>query len=123
MEKQNIAIVGLDAKGAKFLDEMLNLQSRGVQVAAVTGADKAVGEKARKAGVQVLSLDEMVNLGESLDIIFELSGDQGLRAELRKTLFASNNRHTVIAPASVARLIWTLIDEGEPPAGLQKSGY
>ena len=123
MDQQTIAILGLDVKGVKFLEEMIQLAGRGVHVAGVSGAAKAVEAQVRKAGVPLLSVQQMVDLGDDLDIIFDLSGDRDLRAELRKTLFASNNQHTVIAPASVARLIWTLIDEGEPPSGLQSPGY
>lgn len=124
MKHQNIAIVGLDQVGETFLKEMVRLKERGVKVVGVCDREDAPGAKvAASEGINRLSMEELVDLGDQVDVIFDLSGDRSVRANLRKTLFSSQNQHTVIAPESVARLMWTMIsDQGLPPGG-ENIGY
>ena len=114
MSKQNIAIIGLGRVGSAFLGEILRLQERGINLAyAVERADTPGKAQAIAAGIQMLTIDEMINLGEQVDVIFDLTGNHDVRKELRKKLVATNNSHTVIASETVARVIWALITHEE----------
>lgn len=118
MQNQNIAIIGLNNAGTEFFKAMINLKDKGVKVVSVSESIFTEGTKlAQELGIRNLSLDELVNLGEDIDIIFDLSGKREIRKDLRKTLFSSNNQHTVIAPESVARLMYTMIGEKPLPNG------
>lgn len=117
MNSQNIAIIGTGTTGRIFLDKMLKLRSKGVNVVGVYNREGLeLNSLAEELGIQRLSLQEIVDLGEDLDVIFDLSGKKEVRSELRKTLFSSNNQHTVIAPESVAQVMWSMMDEGHYPA-------
>lgn len=45
-------------------------------------------------------------MGDSVDIIFDLTGNAETRQALRKGMMDSNNNHTVIAPEIMAQLLW-----------------
>lgn len=118
MQAQNIAIIGLNAVGTEFFKAMINLKDKGVNVVSVSESIFTEGTQiAQEIGVQNLPLEDLVIQGENIDVIFDLSSDREIRKELRKTLFSSNNQHTVIAPESVARLMYTMIDEEPLPGG------
>ncbi|MFP4131880.1 MAG: homoserine dehydrogenase, partial [Thiohalospira sp.] len=68
---------------------------------------------AEEAGLATGTIDDIVAEGSAVDIIFDLTGSPEVRQQLREKLAAAGNRHTVIAPESVARLMWTLMGAGE----------
>lgn len=116
MEKQNVAIVGLGRIGAAFLDELLCLTGKGVKVAYAVEENETPGKKmAEAAGVKMLGIDEMIALGNAVDIIFDLTGIPEVRKALREKLSASDNRHTVIAPESIAHFIWSIMSDTPLP--------
>lgn len=124
MKNQNVAIVGLNKIGEVFLNEMLSLKAKGVNVLGVYSEESDSGQQtAREAGIRSMSIPEIIDLGEGLDIIFDFSGDRTVRAELRSTLFSSNNQHTVIAPESVAQLMWAMIGAEQLNSGSPHIGY
>lgn len=124
MENQNIAIVGLNEAGQKMLHKMLALKDRGVNVVGVaTQHQKSDIDTADQAGLDVLTIQQLVDVGEKVDIIFDLSGNRAVRSELRRTLFSSNNQHTVIAPESVARLVCAMIGDGCELPTSEQPGY
>lgn len=113
MQTQNIAIIGLNNVGTEFFKAMINLKDKGVNVVSVSETVFTEGTQiAQDLEIQNLPLEQLVELGEKIDVIFDLSSDREIRKELRKTLFSSNNQHTVIAPESVARLMYKMIDDG-----------
>ncbi len=125
MEGQNIAIIGLGRIGSAFLGEMLDKAGRGINLVCVSEVFDSPGKaQAKLAGVKIVHLDEIVAMGQQIDIIFDLTGNQEVRKELRNKLVASDNHHTIIASETIARLIWSLIAEQELPtiAG-RKTGY
>ncbi|MFA6921200.1 MAG: hypothetical protein WC216_05105 [Gallionella sp.] len=125
MEGQNIAIIGLGRIGSAFLSEMLGKTGRGINLACVSEVFDTPGKAhAQAAGLKIVHLDEVVAMGDKIDIIFDLTGIQDVRTELRNKLVAANNNHTIIASETIARLIWSLIAEHELPkiAG-RKTGY
>ncbi|MCB1141364.1 MAG: homoserine dehydrogenase [Leptospiraceae bacterium] len=125
MEKPNIAIVGLGRIGSAFLEEMLQKKSKGIHLEyAAELSDTPGKKKAIEAGIKVISMDEVIGLGEKIDVIFDLTGLPEVRKELREKLGASGNHHTVIASESIVRTIWALISDRELPViEGRKTGY
>jgi ketol-acid reductoisomerase len=125
MEKQNIAVIGLGRIGSAFLSEMLRKKGSGINLAyAAEQMDTPGKAQAIAAGIKVVNLDDIVALGDRIDVIFELTGLPGVRKELREKLTAANNRHTVIASETIVRVIWALIsDNALPVIEGRKTGY
>ena len=124
MHKQNIAIIGLGRIGSAFLSAMLE-KKHSINLRCVAErADTPAKAQAAAAGIAVSALDDIVAMGDAIDIIFDLTGIPAVRKELRDKLLTANNNHTVIASETIARLIWSLISERELPeiAG-RKTGY
>lgn len=125
MQKQRVAIVGLGRVGSAFLDEMLCLTGKGIKVAYAVEKNETPGKKsAEAAGVKILTTDELIALGEDVDIVFDLTGIPEVRKELREKFFASKNQHTVIAPESIAHFLWSIMsDTALPVIEGRKTGY
>lgn len=125
MLHQSIAIVGLGRVGSVFLEELLNQSRKGIDIVAVAEKHKTAGSSLAEArGIQNLGIDQLVAKGKAIDILFDLTGVDAVRQELRDKLQASGNRHTVIASESVANLVWALIAKGtELPNVHAKTGY
>ena len=125
MNKQNVAIIGLGRVGSAFLDAILSLAERGINLAyAVEKADTSGRARAIASGIKIVTIDEMIALGDEVDVIFDLSGNHDVRKELRKKLVATKNTHTVIASETVARVVWSLITHEELPLSSgKKIGY
>ncbi|MBI5890728.1 MAG: Gfo/Idh/MocA family oxidoreductase [Nitrosomonadales bacterium] len=124
MSKQNIAIIGLGRVGAAFLGAMLQKKQNINLVCVAERADTPARALAVANGVRVATLDEIVAMGDKIDIIFELTGMRETRKELREKLLAANNAHTVIASETIARLIGALIsDVSMPVIEGRKAGY
>lgn len=125
MEQQRIAIIGLGRIGSAFLSQMLLKRSQGIElVCAAEAADTLGRQLAAKSGIAIKSLDDIVALGNRLDVIFELTGLPEVRRELREKLVASKNAHTVIASETILRVIWALISQDALPVIQgRKTGY
>ncbi|MDX2055666.1 MAG: NAD(P)-binding domain-containing protein [Polyangiaceae bacterium] len=125
MEQQNIAIIGLGRIGSAFLEEMLKKKAGGIRIACVAEFNETAGRALAEAnGIQVVTLDDIVAMGNDIDVIFDLTGLPTVRKELREKLTTANNRHTVIASETIMRVIWALISDSSLPfiAG-RKVGY
>lgn len=125
MEQQRIAIIGLGRIGSAFLSQMLQKRSQGIElVCAAEAADTPGRQLAAKSGIALKTLDEVVALGNGVDVIFDLTGLPQVRRELRDKLVASKNAHTVIASESIVRVIWALISQDALPVIQgRKTGY
>ena len=125
MKKQSIAIVGLGKVGAAFLAELLGQPNQNVEIVAVVEKNNTPGlVLAKSRGIKNLSMDELIGMGDGLDILFELTSVAAVRQELREKLKAAGNHHTIIATENIARMIWTLISSGaEMPGAHLKTGY
>ena len=125
MEKQNIALVGLGRIGSAFLRGVSNKQNQGVNLLyAAESADTPGKAQAIAAGIRIATLEEIAAAGTKVDIIFDLTGNPAVRKQLREQLAAHKNQHTVVAPESVARLIWSLIgNEALPEIQGRNTGY
>jgi predicted dinucleotide-utilizing enzyme len=125
MKKQSIAIVGLGKVGSAFLEELLGQSNQSVEIVAVVESGNTTGRSLAKArGIKNLSIDELIGMGDELDILFDLTDVTEARQELRDKLRASGNHHTIIATENIARMIWTLISSGaDMPSAHAKTGY
>lgn len=124
MNKQNIAIIGLGRVGSAFLAAMLQKKSSINLVCVSEQADTPAKADAIANGINIATLDDIVAMGDKIDIIFELTGIHDVRKELREKLMAANNEHTVIASETIAGLIGALIaDTDIPVVGGHKTGY
>lgn len=125
MEQQRIAIIGLGRIGSAFLSQMLQKRSQGIElVCAAEAADTPGRQLAAKSGIALKSLDDVVALGNRIDVIFDLTGIPEVRRELRDKLVAAKNAHTVIASETIVRVIWALISQDALPVIQgRKTGY
>ncbi|KRI01554.1 homoserine dehydrogenase [Curvibacter sp. PAE-UM] len=125
MEQQRIAIIGLGRIGSAFLSQMLQKRSQGIElVCAAEAADTPGRQLAVKSGIAIKSLDDIVALGNRIDVIFDLTGIPEVRRELRDKLVAAKNAHTVIASETIVRVIWALISQDALPVIQgRKTGY
>jgi predicted dinucleotide-utilizing enzyme len=125
MGKQFIAIVGLGRVGSAFFKELLDQSNSGVEIVAVVEpADTPGRVLAKTNGIRNVRIDELVAMGDGLDIIFDLTDAAAVRQELREKLHLSGNRHTIVATENIARMIMTLISSGvDLPKVHTSTGY
>lgn len=125
MSKQIVAVVGLGRIGGAFLEELMCVVDKGIKVAyAVEQNDTPARTVAETYHVQIVTIDQLIAEGEKVDVIFDLTGSAEVRKELREKLHSSGNRHTVIAPESIARMVWALMaDDKILPDAHGKKGY
>jgi homoserine dehydrogenase len=130
-KKIRVALVGLGTVGEVFAEHLLEkIQEGGMPIEIVAVADRhldspiALGFAQNHVPTYADAL-EVVKLGDKVDIIFELTGNNSVRKDLRSKLMESGNHHTVIAPAVVAHLLWCFFDEDRdlPGTERQDSGY
>ena len=68
--------------------------------------------------------DALITMGEKIDILFDLTGVPAVRRDLREKLMAADNRHTIIATETIAKLIWSLVaSDVALPSVHGKTGY
>jgi homoserine dehydrogenase len=116
VKEVRIAIIGLGRVGSTFLQKLTQQRSIGVKiVGAVEARQDAPGVKvAEERNIRVYrDIQDVVRLGDAVDVIFDLTGSNEVRRALRSGMAETNNRHTVVAPEVVAFLIWELIAAGE----------
>lgn len=123
-----VALLGLGEVGQTFAEHFLEkIQEHGAPVEIVAVGDRdtespiALGFSQNGVPVFKNPLD-VVQLGDKVDIIFDLTHDPRLRQELRLKLLEAKNKHTVIATEVFARLLWCFFDE-KNQLGSDGSGY
>ncbi|OEU64995.1 MAG: hypothetical protein BA863_08725 [Desulfovibrio sp. S3730MH75] len=109
MENHNIAIVGLGRVGSVFLEKVAGADSV-LNVKYVCELADTEGKKfAYENGVPVGSIDEIIQLGVGIDVIFDFTGVKKVADILNAKLAESGNNYTQIAQTRLARLVWSLI--------------
>ena len=125
--KINVAIVGLGRVGSTFLRQLFEHQGGGFSIVAVKelNPDAPGVAFAKKNNIPLYEDDdEIIAMGDKLDIIFNLTGTQKARRELRMSMVRCGNNHTVIVAEIVAFMMWHLIAEGkELPDAHAFKGY
>jgi len=123
----NVALAGVGRVGSTFLEKLLEYHGKGISVVAVAEqSPDAPGVKiARSKDIPVyIDSNDLVEMGDKIDIIFDLTGDYSSKRDLRMAMVKSNNGHTVILPEIVTFFIWDLIAEGkELPNPRKLMGY
>lgn len=128
-QKIKIALLGLSRIGEIFSEHFLEkIQEQHINVEIVAVAthylDSPVALGFAHSNVPVFEdALKVIDLGEKVDIIFDLTGNPELRQQLRAKLQASNNHHTVIAPEVFAQLLWEFFGEGVKLPHSGKTGY
>lgn len=122
----NVAIVGAGRVGKTLLEKLLEFEGKGVTVVALADNNsEAVGIKlGKEKGIAIYDdVQKIVDLGDKVDVIFELTGDSGARRDCRMAMVKSENIHTVIAPETIAFLLWNLVTDGSSELGADAGGY
>lgn len=102
-----VALVGLGRVGGQFLERMLEMRDKGILIScAAEPGDTPGRQKAEAAGIPLHDIDEIVAFDDAIDVIFDLTGSAEVRQQLRGALQARGNRHTVLAPEIIARMLW-----------------
>ncbi|MEJ7620837.1 MAG: serine kinase [Aquificaceae bacterium] len=116
MRRINVAIAGLGRVGSQFLDALLSVRSENVRVIAVAEPreDLQSVKLAKEKGIAYFrdARSMLESLEDSIDVLFELTGDAVVKSDLHEILVKTGNKKTVIVPEPVAYLIWSLITEG-----------
>ena len=127
MKEVKIAIAGLGCVGSLFLKKMTEQKGKRTRIVGLVEVrPDAPGVKiAEKENIKIYpEIQDLVRLGDSVDVIFDLTGSMEARKALRSGMAESNNRHTVVAPEVMAFLIWDLIASGEAlPENHALQGY
>ena len=64
----------------------------------------------------------IVEMGVEVDVIFDLTGMAEIRQSLRDSLRDGGNRHTVIVPEVMVRMLWSILSKGEDLTGPLREG-
>jgi len=122
--KINIAIIGLGRIGSILLQQILRYQDMGVNIVAVAEIAETPGKiLARKNKLNIIKTEEIVAMGEKVDIIFELTDNIEFRQQLRNMLKESKNYNTVIAVETIAVLICLMLTNKSMPNVHKHTGY
>jgi predicted dehydrogenase len=122
-----VALLGLGEVGQEFAEHFLEIiqeRQRPVEIVAVSDADtqSPIALGFAHSGVPVLEDPlAVIAMGDQVDVIFDLTGDLDKRQQLRQALADSGNRHTVLAPEVMARLV-SLFFDGEGGYTLAAAG-
>lgn len=124
-----VALLGLGGVGETFAEHFLEkIQEEHVNVEIVAVAHRdldspvAMGFSHSHVPVFKEAL-EVVDLGDKVDIIFDLTGNAELRQKLRARMQETGNRHTVIAPEIFAHLLWNFFGEETSLPATASTGY
>jgi len=125
----NVALLGLGRIGHQFAVALANhIEDGGKPIKIVAIAerdpDSAAAKRFKDSGVPVFTdAIDVVDLGEKIDIIFDLTGVPSIRQALRVKLQEKSNYHTVLVPEVFARLLWSFLEEGVDLSGPLRTGY
>lgn len=128
-ENIKIALLGLGEIGQDFAEHFLEITQEGgkpVEIVAVSHDDMespiVMGFQQNGVPVYQNAID-VIEMGDKVDIIFDLTGDSDTRQGLRRGMQDSKNNHTVIAPEIMAQLLWMFFDTDTDMSQAKGSGY
>jgi len=120
----NIAIVGLGRIGTSFINKIMNYKNKGVHIIVAAEENETEGKKiALSKGIQIKSCDEITSMGNYIDIIFDLTGNEDVRKSLRSGLQKNKNTHTTVAPETFTYLLWSIMEDQPLPNIHSNKGY
>jgi predicted dehydrogenase len=109
-----VAIIGLGRVGSTFLSKLSKIENIGVDIVAAVEKDtNAAGNTvAQSSNIPVYTDPKtVIELGESVDIIFDLTGVPDTRKLMRSYLARSGNQHTVLVTEVMAHFIWSFMED------------
>ena len=115
-EDINVALVGLGRIGSQFatsLARQIDQRAKAINIVAVAEQDpnSETAQMFADDDVPVYTdAAEIVELSDEVDIIFDLTGVPSVTQDLRDSLEMTGNRHTVVVPEVVARLLWEFLE-------------
>lgn len=112
-----VAIIGMGDAGEIFamhLLEKIQIDHRPVEIVAAVNNDLNSPIMLGFAQNNVpcfTDFKKLAEMGDAIDIIFNMTGDVMVSQKLRLELLERKNRHTIIASDLVAHLLWAFFDE------------
>ena len=128
-EPSNVAVLGLGRIGQQFaagLSKHIDAGDKSVQIVAVAerDPDSLAAQMFADENVPVYSkASDVLDIGDQIDIIFDLTGSSDVRQTLRDRLQETDNHRTIVVPEIFARLVWSLLEENVELSSLQEGGY
>jgi acetaldehyde dehydrogenase (acetylating) len=122
VDRIRVGVVGAGETGTPLLSRLL--EAGFVELVGVADLDpEAPGMAlARRRGVPTAAdARDLADLGEAVDVLIDVTGAPEVRHQLRERLADSGNRHTVLVPEVVARLLMSL-SEGHLVAAKHDTG-
>ena len=125
----NVALLGLGRIGQQFATSLaahIEKSDASIKIVAIAerNPDSALAKQFASDGVPVFTEAlEIADLGDKVDIIFDLTGIPDTRQALRDKLREKNNNHTVLVPEVFARMLWSFLEEGVELSGPLRTGY
>jgi pyrroline-5-carboxylate reductase len=111
MKDTRIAIIGLGRLGQFLLERLLGIGDAGPHIVCAVETGEDIGRRRADAlGIALVGIDELVRLGEDIDVIFVLTDDAVMPSQLRQILAANGNQHTQVLSEKDLRLIGMLVD-------------
>lgn len=112
-----VAVIGMGEAGEIFtmhLLEKIQIDHRPVDIVAAVHNDlnSPIMLGFQQNDVPCFTdISSLADMGDEVDIIFNMTGDVMVAQKLRLELLERKNRHTIIASDLVARLLWAFFDE------------
>ena len=125
----NVALLSLGRIGQQFATSLaahIEKSDASIKIVAIAerNPDSALAKQFASDGVPVFTEAlEIADLGDKVDIIFDLTGIPDTRQALRDKLREKNNNHTVLVPEVFARMLWSFLEEGVELSGPLRTGY
>lgn len=120
----DLAVIGLGRVGSILLQQLEKFKTKGIHIVAVAEPGETPGKIfAKDKNINIKTLEEISSMGNKVDIIFECTGDDFVRKNLRSLLMAKNNLHTIIATETIASLICLMLTDKELPDFHKHKGY
>ncbi|MBA4370329.1 MAG: hypothetical protein C0418_01980 [Coriobacteriaceae bacterium] len=113
-EKVRVAIVGGGRTGSPLLADFLERPFVDVVGVADKDSSSPGAMLAKERGIFFTeNADVLAAKGNDIDVIIEVSGDPSVKPALKDAFIAQGNRHTIIVPDLVARLVMSLSANSE----------
>jgi predicted dinucleotide-utilizing enzyme len=107
----NVGVIGAGETGTPLLKMLLEADFVNVLGVADLDSNQPGMTLARDHGVKTTSnFMDLAELGESVDILIDVTGVRDVRDQLRRQLQANHNNHTIIMHERIVMLVLSLIN-------------
>jgi len=120
----NIAIIGLGIIGGSLLKSLVAVDNTTVKIRAVAELGFTPGLIfAKDKQIPVMKLEQILTLGNDIDLIYDTTDSPHVRTQIRETLKSENNHHTVLIPETGVSLLMHILGKKELPDIHVNKGY